>query len=121
MKSKKELKNEYKLMKFPTGVYQITNTVNNKILIGCSTDLNAIWNRIRTQLKFGSFMIDEMQKDWNTYGEDKFRYEILSELKQDDPEKTDYSKDLKVLEEMYLEELQPYDESGYNKRKTKTL
>ncbi|MCB0821993.1 MAG: GIY-YIG nuclease family protein [Bacteroidales bacterium] len=117
MKSKKELKNDYKQMKFPMGVFQVINLVNNKILIGSSNDLNAIWNRIRTQLRFGNFMIDDLQNDWKKYGEGNFKYEILSELKQDDPDKTDYSKDIKALEELYLEELQPYDERGYNRRK----
>jgi len=117
MKSKKELKNEYKQMKFPMGVYRLTNLVNGKFLIGSSNDLNAIWNRIRTQLNFGSYMIEELQNDWKKYGEENFKYEILSELKYDDPEKTDYSKDIKALEEMYIEELQPFDERGYNRRK----
>ncbi len=119
MKSKKELKDEYKQMKFPMGVYQVTNLVNNKILIGSSNDLNAIWNRIRTQLRFGSYMIEDLQNDWKKYGEENFKYEILSELQQDDPEKTDYSKDIKALEAMYLEELQPYGDRGYNRLKKK--
>ncbi|MEZ5147360.1 MAG: hypothetical protein R2759_09850 [Bacteroidales bacterium] len=86
-------------------------------MIGSSNDLNAIWNRIRTQLRFGNFMIDDLQMTENI-GEENFKYEILSELKHDNPDKTDYSKDIKALEELYLEwELQPYDERGYNRRK----
>ena len=29
----------------------------------------------------------------------------------------DYKEDLKTLEELWLEKLQPYDEKGYNQRK----
>jgi len=116
MKSKKELKDEYKQMKFRVGVFQIRNTVNDKIFVGSSTDLLAIWNRHRFQLNFGSHKNAELQKEWKEFGEDKFIYEILEEIEQKDESITDYSKDVKALEEMYLEELQPFDEKGYNIR-----
>lgn len=118
MKSKKELKNIYKEMKFKMGVFQIKNTVNQKIFVGSSTDLNAIWNRIRTELKFGSYPNIALQKDWANFGENNFVFEILSEIKQEeDGKNTNYKKEVKQLEEMYIEELQPFEDKGYNVRK----
>ena len=118
MKSRKELKEEYKQMKFPIGVFQIRNTVNNKIYVESSIDLNAIWHRHRLQLNVGNHLNAELQKDWKELGEEKFRYEILEEIEQKDPAK-DYAKEAKVLEQMYIEELQPFDEKGYNSRPKK--
>lgn len=115
MKTQKELKEAYKLMKFPMGVFQIRNTVNGKIFVDSSNNLDAIWNRYRAELGFGSHPNKALQQDWNTYGEENFRYEILSVLEQKEGDTaTDYAKEVKVLEAMYKEELQPYGEKGYN-------
>jgi hypothetical protein len=114
MKSKKELKDSYKQLKFKIGVFQIRNTTNNKIYIDSSTDLIAIWNREKFQLKLGSHPNAELQKEWNEFGEEKFVYEILSEVKQEDGETIDYRKEVKQLAKMFIDELQPFNEKGYN-------
>ena len=121
MKAKKEFTEEYKQMKFRMGVFQIRNTVNNKIFIESSTDLISIWNRHRFQLNLGSHPNSGLQKDWNELGEDKFKYEIVSEIKQSETEIVDCQKQIKLLEEMVLEELQPYNDKGYNRRSKKLI
>ena len=121
MKAKKEFKEEYKQMKFRMGVFQIRNTVNNKIFIESSTDLISIWNRHRFQLNLGSHPNSGLQKDWNELGEDKFKYEIVSEIKQSETEIVDCQKQIKLLEVMVLEELQPYNDKGYNRRSKKLI
>ena len=115
IKTKKELKDEYKRKKFKVGVFQIRNTVNNKIFIESSTDLLAIWNRQKFQLKMGSHHNLELQKDWIEFGEEKFKYEILDELKQKEGISINYRKEAKELEKMYIEDLQPFNDRGYNK------
>jgi group I intron endonuclease len=120
MKTKKEMKQEYKLFKSKKGVYQIKNNSNGKIFVGSSKDLVAIWNRHKLQLNFGSHQNIELQNDWKKFGEDSFSYEILSEIKEEDGKEIDYNKELKFLEDLYLEELEPFEEKGYNKRKNKT-
>ncbi len=114
MKTKKELKNIYKEKKFKIGVFQLRNTVNNKIFVGSATDLEAIWNRLKTELKFGSYPNALLQNDWNQFGSENFVFEILGEIKQDDEKQTNYRKEIKELEKMFLEELQPFGENGYN-------
>ncbi len=114
MQTKKELKDAYKQMKFQMGVFQIRNTVNHKIFIESSVNLTAIWNRHRVQLNFGSHPNVELQRDWKALGEDKFRYEILDEIQEVEGQQVDYRKQLKILEAMYMEELQPYGEKGYH-------
>ena len=114
MKTKKELKNEYKLMKFRMGVFQIRNTVNNKIFIESSTDLDSIWNRHRFQLNFGNHPNDALQKDWKALGENQFIYEILNIYEPSETVITNHIKELKLLEQMFIDELQPFDEKGYH-------
>jgi hypothetical protein len=105
MKTKKELKEEYKQMKIPMGVFQIKNIVNNKVLIDNSIDMESKWNRHKMELKFGNHRNRTFQKDWNDYGENNFYFEVLSELKNNEEENVNYNKELKALENMVIEEL----------------
>lgn len=117
MKSKKELRDEYKTKKFRIGVFQIRNAVNGKVYVDCSIDLDAIWNRTRMELNFGNHRNDTLQKEWKEFGEDSFKYEILSEIKQKDADNVDYNSEVKVLTEMFIDELKPFADKGYNKLK----
>lgn len=105
MKTRKEIRNEYKLKEFPMGVFQVKCTVNEKFLIDNGVDMESKWNRHKTELKFGSHRNRNLQNDWNLYGEDKFAYEVLSELKKTEEENVDYIKELKTLQDMIVEEL----------------
>lgn len=115
MKNNKALKEEYKQRKFRIGVFQLRNTASGKIFVGSSVNLDAIWNRIKTELKFNGHRNDALQKDWNAFGEDAFVFEILSELEQKEGDNVDYGKEVNKLEEMFIEELQPFGEKGYNR------
>ncbi len=114
MKTRKELTEEYKQLKFKMGVFQIRNMVNGKVFVESSINLDAIWNRHQAQLDFGSHPSKGLQKDWKELGKENFSFEILSEIEHRDGVNVDYKKELKLLENMYLEELQPFEEKGYN-------
>ena len=114
MKSKKELKQEYSLKQFRIGVFQIRNIVNGKIFVGSSVNLEAIWNRHKSELKLGGHRNELLQKEWKEFGEDNFKYEILSEIEQKPGENIDYAKEARKLEEMFIEELKPFGDRGYN-------
>jgi len=117
MKTKKELREEFKQKKYRMGVFKLTNTQNGKIFIGSSIDLDAYWHALRLQLNTGLFLNKELQEEWKALGQEAFTYETLEEIKQDDEKDTDYPKEIKALEEMLIEELQPFNEKGYNKIK----
>lgn len=119
MKTYKELKKEYKQLKFKSGVYQIRNKENNKIFIGSNSDLNAAWNSNKFQLEIGAHRNKSLQQDWNRFGAENFIYEILDEIKISEDKTVDVKKELSDLEQIYLDELKPYDEKGYNRRKVK--
>ena len=114
MKTKKELKEEYNLIKPGIGVFQIRNTVNGKIYIESSVNLDKIWNRHRVELNFGGHRNVSLQNDWNEFGEDHFKFEILSEIKQEENKSIDYAKEARQLAKMFIEELKPFGEKGYN-------
>jgi hypothetical protein len=113
MKTRKDLKEDYKQMKFQMGVFQIKNSSNNKVLIDNSVDMISKWKRHIFDLKYGSHRNRELQNDWNTNGEDNFTFEILSELKQDDKKEVNYNKELKLLQQMVIEEMNIPDELRY--------
>jgi GIY-YIG catalytic domain len=115
MKTKKDLKEEYRQMKFRIGVFQLRNTANDKIFIGSSVNLDAMWNRLRMQLNAGLHPNAGLQSDWQQYGEQNFGFEVLSELEQKDDEQHDYAREVKELEKMYIDELQPFGDKGYNR------
>lgn len=115
-KSRKELKEEYRNLKFDRGVFQIRNKVNGKILVGSSMDLKAFWNAQKWQLDFGMHRNARLQADWKEFGAEAFSYEILGLMEEQDEAGVDYKKELKLMEELYIDELQPFDEKGYNQR-----
>lgn len=108
---------EYKESYRPTGVFRVRNQTNGKLLVGSSVNLPAIWNRLRSQLDGGSYLMSpELQRDWKTLGADAFEFEVLQELEPPQGPGWDPKEDLAALEALWLEELQPYDEKGYNRR-----
>ena len=113
MKSQKQIKEEYKFKKFKMGVFQIRNTVNGKIYVGSSLNLDAIWNRNKMELNFGNHRNSILQSEWKQFGERNFTYEILAEVVQKDEDKIDYNKEVKTLEAMFIAELGPvYNRTG---------
>ncbi len=92
-------------MEPPMGVFQIRNLINNKVLIDSGVDMKAKWNRHKTELRFGSHRNKLLQKEWNEYGENNFVFEVLSELEKKDEPHINYPKELKLLQEMVIAEV----------------
>lgn len=112
--TKKELKNQYKETRFPMGVFQIKNQINGKVLIDSSLNMPAKWKRHLTELKFGSHRNKTLQQEWKEFGETAFVYEVVAELAYKNATEN-YGKEVTILAELYVEELMPFGEKGYNK------
>ena len=117
MLDKNEARREYKNTIQPMGVYSVANKKSGKVFIGSSMNVNNIFNRISFQLKLGSYTNEELQKDYNLSGESNFSFKVLDYLKPVDELGYNYTADLQVLEELWLEKLQPYGSAGYNIKK----
>jgi group I intron endonuclease len=115
MKSKKEIKQEYKDRKKPAGVFQVKNIVNGKVLLGSSLNLEGPLNGHKFMLSIGRHRNKMLQEEWNEYGADKFVFEILEVVEVKDDPGFDLDDELTLLEQIWLEKLQPFGERGYNK------
>jgi len=114
---KRELKKLYKQSPKPMGILQVKNLSSGKIFIASSQNLPGKLNSIMFQLDNGSHVNSEMQKDFNEVGKENFSFEIIDYLEPKEDPLYDYTEDLKILEQMWIEKLQPFNERGYNRHK----
>ena len=115
VRSRKEIHREYKERIKPSGVFQVKNILNNKVLLGSSLNLEGSLNKHRFMLKIGSHTNKALQKDWDEFGSDKFVFEILEEVKvEKNNPNFNLQDELTLLEQIWLEKLQPIGERGYN-------
>jgi hypothetical protein len=114
MKTRKEIHREYKERMKPSGSFQVKNTVNGKVLLGSSLNLEGPLNRHRFMLKIGSHPNKALQKDWDELGSDKFVFEILEVVQVKDDPNFNLKDELTLLEMIWLEKLEPVGERGYN-------
>jgi len=116
-KTRKEINKEYQERVKPAGVFQVKNTASGKVLLGSSLNLEGPLNRHRFMLGIGSHPNKALQKDWNEFGPDQFAFEILEEVKRKDDPNFNLKDELTLLEMIWLEKLQPFDERSYNLNK----
>jgi len=118
MSDLKTLKKIYKQTNRPMGIYQIKNLASGKVYIGRSADLDGKINSERFQLKNNMHMNRELQGDFSALGEEKFVFEVLDRLQPKKEPGYDYDADLRTLEALWLEKLQPFGARGYHKQKS---
>jgi hypothetical protein len=99
------------------GIWAIRNLVTDKVLLGAALNLPGILNRHQFELEKGSHKCQTLQNDWNSLGRERFAFEILDEIAPRAEPDYDYRADLLLLEEMWLDNLKPYGERGYNEPK----
>lgn len=115
---RKEAKLQYKLSHRPMGVYQVRNTVNDKVWINSSLNLPGSFNGDRVKLSTGSHhKSPKLMEAWKEFGEESFVWEILEEVFPRSEPGYDYKADLGFLEDLWLEKVRPYGENGYNEPK----
>jgi hypothetical protein len=98
----------------PSGVFQVKNLANGKVLLGSSLNLEGPLNKHRFMLQINSHPNKELQKDWNEFGPDQFTFEILETVPVKEDPNFNLKDELTLLEEIWLEKLQPFGERGYN-------
>jgi len=114
MTDRKALLQACKEKKTRAGVYQLRNLNNGKVLVGSTTTLDTIRNSLYVQLKAGSHMAADLQADWNAMGENAFTFEVLAEHEPAPDSPRDLRTELRELENMFLNEIRPYGDRGYN-------
>ena len=114
MKTREELKREYKERPKPAGVFQIKNTANGKVFLGSSLNLEGPLNRHKFALTMGLHANAALQREWNEFGAGRFVFEILEVVKVKDDPDFNLVDELTLIEQIWLEKLQPFGEKGYN-------
>jgi group I intron endonuclease len=115
VKSRKDIQREYKERSKSAGVFQVKNVVNGKVLLGSSLNLDGPLNGHRFMLEISGHTNKALQKEWNEFGANKFVFEILEVVKvNDDDPNFNLDDELTLLEQIWLEKLQPFGERGYN-------
>ncbi|MGE5415435.1 MAG: GIY-YIG nuclease family protein [Acidobacteriota bacterium] len=115
MDKKRELKQQYKQMKHPMGIFIVRCKLNNKCYLQTTQDLRGVMNGALARLHSGFHPFVELQKEWTEFGADNFTMEILEQLEYDDS-KIDYTDDLELLQMMWEEKLAKENMEFYKKR-----
>jgi hypothetical protein len=107
----------YKETPRPMGIYRIRNLRDGRSLVARSVDVPSALNRERTQLNLRAHRNRALQRDWIELGPDAFAFEVLDTLAAPHG-RPDYDPgdDLRVLEALWLDRLQPFGERGYTPR-----
>ncbi len=113
-KTRQDIKREYKERRKEAGVFQIRNTANGKILLGSSLNLHGPLNSHRFMLEMGSHRNAQLQKEWKEFGPGSFVFETLEVVQVKDDPNFSVEDELTLLEQIWLEKLQPFGARGYN-------
>ena len=116
MIDKKQVKDDYKSKKQPAGIFAVHNLPDNKMFIGISKDLPSVLKRFEFTLKMGSFPFQNLIDDYKKHGKENFEIKVLDELEIKDETEQEIDKELKTLEEMWIEKLKKDGVSFYNKK-----
>ena len=113
---KKQIIKDYKQQKQPTGVYAVINKVDKIMFVGTSKNLPAVLRRFEFTLQMESFPYQKLIDDYKKLGKENFEIKVLDELEIKNEITTDIDKELKTLEEMWIEKLTSEGFSFYNKK-----
>ncbi len=86
------------------GIYYIRNLKNGRLYVGSSVNIEERWKNHRNLLRRGAHHAPILQKAWNKYGEDLFKFEVVEEC---EPEK------LLEREQLHIDLRRAYGK-GYN-------
>jgi len=91
-----------------SGIYKITNTVNGKFYVGSSKNIEERWESHKRYLRGKYHVNPKLQHAWDFYGEEKFQFDIIEEVNNDE-------KLLLEREQYHLDLWKPYHRTiGYN-------
>lgn len=114
MTDRKTLIREYKERPKPAGVFQVKNNANGKVFLASSLNVEGSLNKQEFLLASGAHKNKALQEDWKKFGRDQFEFTILEKVKVTDDPGFNLKDELTLLEEIWLEQLQPIGENGYN-------
>lgn len=112
MTDKRALRNGYRQSFVPIGVFAIRNTVNQRVFVGGSRNVEGAMNRARFELTSGAHRNAALLADWKQFGAQAFRFDVLDLVKESQNPDIDYDAELAALLVMWRDELPCYGDSG---------
>jgi hypothetical protein len=116
MDRKSELKRQYRENPPAAGVFVVTNRANGKVFVGSGHNVQGVLNSQQAQLKWHSHMTRSLQQDFDKFGAEQFEFAVVDTIESSTEPGHDLDDELKALEALWLDKLQPYDDKGYNSR-----
>ncbi len=101
MKTRSELKREYRGTKPAMGVFVVRNRRNGRFQLHASRNLKAGMNRLSVEITPSTRPNRELQRDWETMGRDAFEIAVLDVLEPKDEPGWDPADDLEQLRAMW--------------------
>ena len=114
MTSRKDLKREYKEKPHIPGIFQIKNLKNGKVLLGSSLNIDGPLNAHEFMLSSGSHRNRDLQLEYKKFGAKAFSFDVLAVIELSNKPGFNVEDELQLLEQLWLDELKPFGENGYN-------
>lgn len=113
--SKKVLKEQYKNRPVCGGVYFIKCSQSDQVWLRAATDLQGAKNRFLFSQSMNTSPDNTMREAWNRFGAEAFSFEVAEEImKKETQTEAEFSEDVNVLLEMWLEKQNGGDFDGGN-------
>jgi DNA-directed RNA polymerase subunit RPC12/RpoP len=113
MTNKRMLKQQYLETKIRAGVYAIRNLVTGRVLVAGSTNVHAVLNRHRFELRQGTHRNPLLKQDWSLHGESSFNFDVLDMVKPREDSAFDVMRELDDLVALWRLEIPYEDERDY--------
>ena len=94
----------------------VRHRASGKALVVAGQDIPALLNRHLAQLRLNTHRNHSLQADWNEHRADAFEFAVLDTLEPKDAPDYDPTADLRVLEGLWIEKLNPFEPAGYQRR-----
>jgi hypothetical protein len=106
MKTRSELKRDYKDSTPAMGVFVIRNTRNGRFLLHAARNLAGGMNRLKVEITPSTNPNAELLADWKAMGPEAFEIRVLDELAPKDEPGWDPTDDLEELKAMWKARLE---------------
>jgi hypothetical protein len=98
------------------GVYAIRNVVNGRVYVAGDGDVQGAIERDRVDLQRKAHRNAALQSDWNWFGEDSFRFDVVDTIEPAALAGRDSRGGLLRRLDAWRDALRSYGETGYNAR-----
>lgn len=88
----------------PMGIYAVRDGSSGRVRVGSSRDVHARLRRVQFELRLGTHPDRDLQSAWRQ-DPASFSFEVLALVKQRADPAFDYAGELRVLEQLYRDEL----------------